>query len=288
MVIIWWNELVSYHCLHELRILKEYFPLPLNSLGMSLKIYPVVILMLMRLFSRKYSYCCLASWRKNKRMSPLAGIRIFLAYFESLCPKHVCFNISHQLIDSLHIYDKFPGQHLSAAFMHKPACLPVQLLQRGKVWGVTHCSPNWRQLWRWPQRYHGFSGLGPGTCWGDLDGNFTRRLQGQSQHSPPSIVTVCQSLHCVCIDAKSQAAMKVLLSGPQSRISILVRKPVCSSWEWALFPGTSDWSEDPFFSLLWWQTCGEGIWDCHGHPAAALAARAGQELQGLGQPRSPI
>lgn len=154
--------------------------------------------------------------------------------------------------------------------------------------GVTHCSPDKHQLWRWPQRYHGFSGLGPGTCWEDLDGNFTHRLQGQSQHSPPGVVTFCQSLRCACIDAKSQAGMKVLLSGPQSRIPILARNPVCSSWKWALFHGMSDWSEDPFVSLLWWQTCRKGIWDCPGHPIAALASCAGQELQGLGQPKSPI
>lgn len=89
--------------------IKRIFPptSPLNSLGMSLKIYPVVILMLMRLFSRKHSRCCLASWRKNVTS---CWIRLFLSCFESLCPhKHVCFNISHQLTDSLHIYDKPPG-----------------------------------------------------------------------------------------------------------------------------------------------------------------------------------
>lgn len=126
--------------------IKRIFPpLPLNSLGMSLKIYPVVILMLMRLFSRKHSRCCLASWRKKRRMSPLAGIRIFLACLESLCPKYVCFNISHQLVDSLRIYAKFSGQYLSGALLHKDKA-PSLAAVRGKAWGVTR-----QHLGRWPQ-----------------------------------------------------------------------------------------------------------------------------------------
>lgn len=188
--------------------IKRIFPpLPLNSLGMSLKIYPVVILMLMRLFSRKHSRCCLASWRKNRRVSPLAGIRIFLACFESLCPKHVCFNISHWLIDSLHIYDKFPGQYLSGALLHRWTHLSgeregeSQASGPGKHWLVT-ASQKWL-FWSGVWHVLGRARWQP-----------VPKLQGPSQPSPPGVVTFCQSLCCACIDAKGQAGGKVLFSAP--------------------------------------------------------------------------
>lgn len=90
---------------------------------------------------------------------------------------------------------------------------------RGERRGESHASSaDEHRLWRWPQRrrYHGFSGLGSGTCWKEP----TPKLQGQPQCFPPSVLTFCQSPCCACIDAKSQAGVKVLLSAPQSRMSV--------------------------------------------------------------------
>lgn len=210
----------------------------------------------MRLFSRKHSRCCLASWRKNRHTPPLAGIRIFLACFESLCPKYVCFNISHQLIDSLHIYAKFSGQYLSGALLHKWTCLLAA--ERGKARAVTHqevtteTEPPW---FVWPRS----------SGWEERDGKATPRLQGPSHYSPPGLVTFCQSLCCVFIDAKHQAGVKVFSLHPTKQniyqpwreiLSALLRNELCSlAWHSDVrthsFPSSGSRPMESSLQMLW-------------------------------------
>lgn len=66
-----------------------------------------------------------------------------------------------------------------------------------------------------------------GVCWEKRDGRATPRLQGPSQCSPPGLLTFCQSLCCVFIDAKNQAGVRVFLSAPQSRISTDLGEKSC-------------------------------------------------------------
>lgn len=232
----------------------------------------------MRLFSRKHSRCCLASWRKNRRISPLAGKRIFLACFESLCPKYVWFNISHWLTDSLHIYAKFSGQYLSGALLGKRTWLPGQLLSGarhgepqpapGEV--TTGTEPSW---FVWPRM---------GVSWEERDGKATPRLQGPSQYSPPGLVTFCQSLCCVFIDARNQAGVRVFLSAPHSRVSTSLEEKSCLP-----FPEMR--------SVLWHFTLMSGplhfpalVADPWKYPTDALAFCVEHNLQGLEQPSSPV
>lgn len=66
-----------------------------------------------------------------------------------------------------------------------------------------------------------------GVSWEERDGKATPRLQGPSQYSPPGLVTFCQSLCCVFIDARNQADVRVFLSAPHSRVSTSLEEKSC-------------------------------------------------------------
>lgn len=108
-----------------------------------------------------------------------------------------------------HFYISGHGSQLS--------CCEEQESHSSTWGGDTETEPSW---FVWPRT---------GACWQERDGKATPRLQGSSLHSPPGLVTFCQSLCWVFIDPKNQAGTSVFLAAPQSRIFTSLGEKSCLS-----------------------------------------------------------